>query len=226
MRLQDPISPLQDLTKAIKSKIIKPLFLVAFFFFLISCMEMGVRKEGNEKTLTRKEETIVIDSLVVAKTVLILNPVEGKWYYNDQPYNGYSLKLHSNGKVAERLGFYKGKREGIAKRWSKNGTLRVQCCYDQNNLVGVYKSWWENGALAEESNYVNGLKHGMEKTWYPSGQLAKLRQLANGKEAGMQKAWLQNGTLYVNYEAKNGRIFGLKRSNLCYQVENEVVVRN
>ncbi|MEL6916836.1 MAG: hypothetical protein AAFO99_03805 [Bacteroidota bacterium] len=60
-------------------------------------MEIGVHKESNEKTLARKEETIVIDSLVVAKTVLILNPVEGKWYYNDQPYNGYSLKLHSNG---------------------------------------------------------------------------------------------------------------------------------
>jgi hypothetical protein len=42
----------------------------------------------------------------------------------------------------------------------------------------------------------------------------------------MQQAWLETGALYVNYEAKNGRIFGLLRSNLCYQLENEVVVEN
>jgi antitoxin component YwqK of YwqJK toxin-antitoxin module len=171
-----------------------------------------------------KENEIVLDSIEVDKKELVLNQLEGKWYLNHLPFNGYALKFHSNGTLEERLGFYKGKREGIAKRWSKNGVLRVESHYKQNRLVGSYKSWWENGVLGSEANYINGKMNGLAKEWYASGQLAKERQIIDGKESGLQRAWLKNGTLYVNYEAKNGRIFGMKRANSCYQLKDEVVV--
>ncbi|RAJ11481.1 toxin-antitoxin system YwqK family antitoxin [Arenibacter echinorum] len=193
------------------------LFLTAFS--LLNCKQApGVKSEIGK--------SIVIDSAEVSKQDLALNQIEGKWYYKNQPYNGYSLKFHANDTLAERLGFLNGKREGLARRWSENGVLRVESTYSQNKLVGVYKSWWENGVLAEESNYVNGLKQGEEKQWYATGQLSKVRQLIEGKEEGLQKAWLPNGTLYVNYEAKNGRIFGMLRANSCYKLEDEVVVRD
>ena len=200
--------------------IMKPfylLFLVIFSFS--SCKEAPVSESIADKV-------IVINSLEVLKSELVLNQIEGKWYYKDQPYYGYSLKFHFNGVLEERLGFHKGKREGIAKRWSKNGVLRVESYYKQNRLVGSYKSWWENGVLGSEANYVNGKMNGVEKKWYATGQLAKERQLAEGKEEGLQKAWLDNGTLYVNYEAKNGRIFGMRRANSCYQLKDEIVVRS
>ena len=146
-------------------------------------------------------KSVAINSVEVSKKDLVLNQIEGKWFVN-------------------------GKREGVARRWSENGVLRVESTYHQNKLVGVYKSWWENGVLAEESNYVNGLKQGEEKQWYATGQLSKIRQLVEGKEEGLQKAWLPNGPLYVNYEAKNGRIFGMLRANSCYKLEDEVVVRD
>ena len=47
--------------------------------------------------------------------------------------------------------------------------------------------------------------------------------IVNGREEGMQQAWRRNGKIYNNYEAKNGRIFGLKRANLCFQLEEEIV---
>ena len=182
----------------------------------------------NEATGVKGEEgkDMVISNVEVSKQDLVLNQVEGKWYYKNQPYNGYSVKFHTNDTLAERLGFINGKREGVARRWSENGVLRVESTYHQNKLVGVYKSWWENGVLAEESHYVNGLKQGEEKQWYATGQLSKVRQMAEGKEEGLQKAWLPNGKLYVNYEAKNGRIFGMLRANSCYKLEDEVVVRD
>lgn len=157
---------------------------------------------------------------------LNLNQLEGRWYYEGKPYSGYATKCHANGVLRERLGFYEGKREGVAKRWSAYGALRVESYYRQNRLTGSYKSWWGNGVLGLEVNYINGKKEGVERQWYPSGQLAKERNLVAGKENGMQKAWLKNGTLYVNYEAKNGRIFGLRRANSCYQLQNEVVVQS
>ncbi|MDO5970689.1 hypothetical protein Q4Q35_12800 [Flavivirga aquimarina] len=203
----------------------KPFILILLVISFASCKETLAEK-NTTKDYTVEEKTRVIEDIEVSKKELILNQIEGKWYYKNQPYNGYSVKFHSNGTLEERLGFFKGKREGVAKRWSKNGVLRVQSYYNQNKLVGVYKSWWENGTLGEESNYINGLKQGIEKQWHSNGQLAKLRHLKDGKENGMQQAWLKNGKLYVNYEAKNGRIFGLMRSNLCYQLKDEVVVRS
>ncbi|MDO5973743.1 toxin-antitoxin system YwqK family antitoxin [Flavivirga jejuensis] len=202
----------------------KPLFLMLLTMSFISCKETLVDKDL-AKNDTIIENTVVIDSTEVSKKALVLNQIEGKWYYNGQPYNGYSVKFHPNDTLEEKLGFYKGKREGIAKRWSKNGVLRVASYYSQNRLVGIYRSWWENGTLAEEANYINGIKQGVEKQWHPNGQLAKLRYLVDGRENGIQQAWLKNGKLYINYEAKNGRIFGLMRSNLCYQLKDEVVVR-
>lgn len=201
--------------------------LIGIILLGIGCTDMSKNSQNsNELVQGFSEEVFVVSFKVIDKKELILNQLEGTWYFNGRPYNGYSLKSYPYGQTEERLGYYKGKREGVARRWSENGVLRVESHYHQNKLVGEYKTWWENGALAEESYYVNGLQQGEEKQWYPNGIPSKLRQLRDGKEVGLQKGWLQNGTLYVNYEVKNGRIFGMKRANLCYQLENEIVVRN
>lgn len=202
-------------------KSIYPIVLV--LLLLANCKEASVENTVG-KPIT--DVAIVIDSSEVKKTTLDLNQLEGKWYLNHLPFNGFSVKYHPNGTLEERLGFYKGKREGIAKRWSENGVLRVESHYKQNRLVGSYKSWWENGILGSEVNYVDGKMNGLQSKWYATGALAKERQLVDGKENGMQKAWLENGKLYINYEAKNGRIFGMKRANSCYQLEDEVIVRS
>ena len=197
----------------------KLCIILLMTFFFTGCKEVAPAK-------AIADESIVIRCKEVFKDELVLNQLEGKWYYKGEPYNGYSLKLHPNGMLGEKLGFYKGKREGLAQKWSENGVLRMASNYRQNRLVGKYKSWWENGVRAAESYYVNGNLDGDSKEWYPTGKLAKERRLANGKEEGLQKAWLQNGKLYVNYEAKNGRIFGMKRANSCYKLQDEVVVRD
>tara|TARA_R110002050_G_scaffold56512_4_gene127230 strand:- start:52328 stop:52948 length:621 start_codon:yes stop_codon:yes gene_type:complete len=204
----------------------KPFFLLLLVFCLIQCKEeTSVNSVIAEKDNIAMAHPQVIDSLVVLKEVLQLNQLKGIWYYNKKPFNGYAVTYYSNGIMEEKLGFFNGKREGVAQRWSENKVLRVVSNYNQNKLVGSYKTWWENGELAEESNYANGVVQGIQKQWYTNGQLAKMRNLDKGREDGMQQAWLKNGTCYVNYEAKNGRVFGLMRSNLCYQLEDEVVTR-
>ncbi|WP_308993042.1 hypothetical protein QLS71_011150 [Mariniflexile litorale] len=206
--------------------IIKSFFMLLFLVSFTNCKRTSNNTATNGSVTFDVNTRVVIDSMEVAKSQLVLNQLEGTWYLNNKPYNGYSLKFHANGGLEERLGFYQGKRQGVAKRWSENGILRVESFYHQNKLVGAYKVWWENGELAEASFYENGLKQGEEKQWHANGQLSKLRRLVDGNENGMQQAWLKNGTLYINYEAKNGRVFGLLRSNLCYQLENEVVIKN
>ncbi|EDM42872.1 Hypothetical exported 24-amino acid repeat protein [unidentified eubacterium SCB49] len=196
------------------------LLLIFFAVLLNSCNSGSVDEKA-----TADNKPVVINPIEVLKEDLILNQIEGKWYYNEVPYSGYSLRFYPNDTLAERIGFINGKREGIARKWSENGVLRIESYYKANRLDSVYKSWWENGQLSAMTNYENGVKQGEEREWYATGQLAKLRQLVDGAENGMQKAWLQNGKLYINYEAKNGRIFGMLRANSCTQLKDEVIIR-
>ncbi|MGP1991010.1 toxin-antitoxin system YwqK family antitoxin [Zobellia laminariae] len=196
-----------------------------FYFMLFLMLSLASCKESKEVE-PKVEGTIVIKNFEVHKKDLVLDQLEGRWYYKNEPFNGYSIKSHDNGAIGERLGYVDGKREGIFKQWSSNHVLRVQSYYKHNRLDGIYKTWWENGTLSEESHYVDGVLHGTQKHWYDTGEIAKERNLVEGKEQGMQKAWLKNGKLYVNYEAKNGRIFGMRRANSCYKLKDEVVIRD
>lgn len=173
----------------------------------------------------QKSEEIVITGVEVAKNDLTLQPGLGKWFYGNKAFMGYARTYHPNGAIAGRVGYYQGKKQGMAQKWFADGTLQRRAFYHANRLNGRLRNWWPNGVLSMESNYVNGVAHGIQKRWYPNGQLARQTRLNLGKEEGMQQAWLRNGKLYANYEAWNGRFFGLKRSNLCYALEDEVVQR-
>jgi len=72
--------------------------------------------------------------------------------------------------------------------------------------------------------YKKGVATGTQKEWYKNGQLFKKYTLINGQEVGLQQAWRENGQLYNNYVAKAGKIYGLKRSNLCFKLQNEQII--
>ena len=154
---------------------------------------------------------------------LKLNASEGNVYHGDTLFSGYAMKYYNNGKVAEKIAFRNGKREGLTQRWYPEGMLSFQGTYVQNRRHGSIQSWWKDGTLRSIANYVDGVPHGVQKQWYQSGALFKEIHLDQGKESGLQRAWRENGKLYANYEAKNGRIFGLKRANLCFDLDDEAV---
>ncbi len=170
-------------------------------------------------------EAVKIPDREVNKNELRLYPNTGQWLYVGRPFNGFAITRHPNGVVAEKIGFYEGKKQGTAIKWYADGALAGKKNYVENRLEGVARTWWPNGALSSESHYVNRQRHGKQIKWYPSGQMARMMHFDQGKEEGLQQAWLRTGKLYANYEAKNGRFFGLKRSNLCYQLEDETIQR-
>lgn len=170
-------------------------------------------------------EAIKISDFEIHQSELRLYPNTGQWLYEGHPFNGFALTYHPNGALAEKIGFYNGKKQGVAIKWYPDGVLASKKNYVENRLEGMARAWWPNGSLSSESQYVNRQHHGKQKKWYPNGQIARLMHFKQGKEEGLQQAWLRTGKLYANYEAKNGRFFGLKRSNLCYQLKDEVVQR-
>ena len=82
----------------------KPILFLIFFSFLITGCEKNISSK-NVNAVVVEDKPIVIDSVEVLKKELVLNGNEGKWYYKDKPYNGYSLKYHPNGVLEEKWGF-------------------------------------------------------------------------------------------------------------------------
>lgn len=206
----------------IKERQIALIKAISWLLFAIvsSCDTSG---NNQAKTLGYLSVSKEIAANIVHYDSLILNQFEGKWYYEEQPFNGHAITHYANGEIASDLGFFDGKKEGVAYAYYEDGAIKKEAHYVQNRLDGKVLSWWPNKELMLESNYILGVRHGVQKKWYPNGQLATKVNINKGKEEGLQQAWLENGKIYVNYEAKNGRTFGLKKANLCYELEDEVL---
>lgn len=154
---------------------------------------------------------------------LVLNPDEGLVYAKAKVFSGRALSFYGNGKIATETFYENGKRNGPFRKFFKSSDLSFEAIYKDGKKDGLSRSWWSNGNLRSENNYAEGKAHGRQKQWYRSGALFKVLNLEYGKEEGKQQSWRENGKVYSNYEAKNGRIFGLKRSNLCFKLDDEEV---
>lgn len=204
------ISFFQAIIRVLPTVLIKGLLSVSLLLIL-SC------DQGGEATAYRIPET------ETNRDALELHPLEGNWYLQEVPFSGYAVRYDNEGNQRERIGYYEGKKNGPAYYWYADGSLMKRAFYRDNKLHGQLTGYYPDGSLRSEGEYVNGAPEGVHIKWYENGQMARKRTLAEGQEAGLQQAWNANGTLYANYQAREGRIFGLKRSNACYNLQDEKV---
>lgn len=191
--------------------------ILVFIAFLLS-------SETDDRVTQSIPTGTELKSREVSTDSLMLNQMEGILYEKSIPFTGISISFFPNNLIAEKITYLNGKREGLRQKWFSTGELSYEAYYRSNKVDGIVKTWWYNGNLRSTSHFEEGKPHGAQKQWYVSGQIFKEQNLAFGKEEGLQKAWRKNGKIYANYEAKNGRIFGLKRSNLCYELNDENIV--
>ncbi|MBW1299016.1 toxin-antitoxin system YwqK family antitoxin [Aquimarina litoralis] len=138
-------------------------------------------------------------------------------------YSGYIVSYYEENKPKEKASVLNGKKQSQTIRWYPDGHLKELANYYKGKLHGEKKIWSSDTShiLISHLNYFLGKAHGEQKQWYPTGELYKKMNLNMGREEGIQQAFRKNGDLYANYEAKNGRIFGLKKTMLCYGLEDE-----
>ncbi|MDO6802073.1 toxin-antitoxin system YwqK family antitoxin [Wenyingzhuangia sp. 1_MG-2023] len=188
-----------------------------YFSTLILLLSLVVACKKN----IEKEESPVVQ---VVFDELEKNPANGFMLYQGVLFTGVAKEYMKDGKTLKYLVTYsEGLKNGISKRWYDNGNKNYETQYVNGRKQGLTKIWFRSGELQSEATYFKGVVHGIETIWYSTGEKQKERILHYGQEKGMQKAWRKNGKLYANYEAVNGRIFGLLGSNMCYEVENEIV---
>lgn len=161
------------------------------------------------------------NKLVVSKGETELKQNEGLVYYSNQPFSGTTVSYYSDSVISETIDYVKGKREGFHKKWFQNGKLSFESNYINGLLNGTSKSWWKNEKLRSKSTFLEGKVNGKQYEYFDSGAKFKETNFEEGIATGMQMAWRRNGKIYNNFEVKNGRVFGLKRSKLCFELEDE-----
>ncbi|MCI4667335.1 MAG: toxin-antitoxin system YwqK family antitoxin [Bacteroidia bacterium] len=186
------------------------------FFIVAALLIFGQNGLRHLEEKVETGPTVVVDSLN-------LIPAKGLVFHRNEAFTGLAIDSMEDGTLVEETEYLEGKRQGTLRKWFPNGQLSYEAFYENGKLHGQVRSWWTNGNLRSLNHYQTGELHGEQWQWYKSGAKFKKRLLEMGREEGLQQCWRENGKIYNNYEAKNGRIFGLKRANLCYRINNEIV---
>lgn len=174
------------------------------------------------------DQHVAIPAIEYDISDVFFNRKTSLWHFNSDSslVSGFIQELYSKGISRRIFGVYNGEKEGRLTAFFLNGQLKYEEHYHNNKLHGEVKRWSRESGyqLLTQLNYKAGKLHGEQKKWFPTGELHKLMHMTEGKEEGLQQAFRKNGVLYANYEAREGRTFGMKRSNLCYELDNEQVV--
>ncbi len=198
-----------------KVQVIKYCSIICFVSAVVAFLGF-LKNVQNSRTPVKKYQEVNFNELEVIKE-------NGLVFFNGKPFNGKANDYYENAILASTTNYKDGLKHGAFMKYFRNGEVSFKGDYVNGQPHGFTYSWWNNGKLRSKSSFTNGIGQGEQWQWYKSGAKFKKIQLVNGKEEGMQQSWRENGKLYNNYEAKNGRIFGLKRSKLCFSLENEVV---
>lgn len=197
-------------------------FIVALGLSIgLSCCNGNHQK----KTSLEPDLNMEIPEITTLRSKLHYDNKKSLWTLDNIPYSGYSCSFYPENIPKEKFGIINGKKQNEAVQWYPDGHFKQIAYYHKGKLHGEKKIWSQeyNHVLIAHLNYKNGKAHGEQKKWYLTGELFKKLNLSMGREEGIQQAFRKNGDLYANYEARNGRIFGLKKSALCYGIEDEKI---
>ena len=184
----------------------------------------------NQYDKQNKMSSPILDKIEIPENVKNIASLKfqnstSEWFFEGNLYSGFIVDYYDDKSLKLKMSIYKGKRHNRTEKWYPNGKLKEVSNYHNGQLNGEKKVWMSNNehTLVSQLNYRFGKAHGEQRKWYPSGEIYKIMNFDKGIESGIQKAYRKNGALYANYEARNGRIYGLKKSKLCYSLENEKV---
>lgn len=197
--------------------------LISWSLLMVVSCDEKTSKQTVEIPTTDMDILVEVPTTTVDKSLLHYDNKTSIWTLNNKLYSGYAESYYQDSTLEEKTGYLNGKKQNQSTLWFPDKQLKRITNYHKGKLHGVKKSWSpdENHVLVSQLNYYRGKAHGEQKFWYATGEVYKILNLNMGREDGLQQAFRKNGELYANYEAKESRIFGLKKSALCYGLEDE-----
>ena len=181
---------------------LRPLFVIAFFLFIV--FNLICQNRVHEKELTFDKNSMI-----------------KVYYLNDDLFSGVVFTDFDSSdtyvKIKEEYHVVNGKKEGVYKSMYENGNIEIKCNYKNGKKEGVWEKWFKNGTLKYQGGYKNGQKEGTLKSWFSNGNLSFINTYKNGKKHGLCKNYSKTGSGLIlcdkNYE--NGKMVKQK----CYNYE-------
>lgn len=96
-------------------------------------------------------------------------------------------------------------------RYYKDGTPRVEYCYDPINQKMVKEiCFFRNGSLDYTGEYKNGIEHGTWTFYWENGTIRSQEFYVNGRENGVMYDYNEQGSPVIEYTYKMGLLLSEK----------------
>jgi len=103
------------------------------------------------------------------------------------------------------------KKEGIYKEWYNDGSIKIICDYNNNNLHGSYNHFYQNGKFKYEYYMKHGVLHGTYLEFYDNDNVKVKCNYYYGGLNGLYRYKYSNGlnciTSYYKYGKEDGIVF-------------------
>ena len=123
-----------------------------------------------------------------------MKEVEGK--YINKKKEGIWKKYYRNGNIDEEETYKEGKLDGTTKSYYKNGSLFAEYSYTNDVWDGFYKSYKKNGNTSLMGWYQMGQRQGDWYTYSPDGTIASHGYYLNDKPYGYQVYYRLDGKIH------------------------------
>ncbi len=138
--------------------------------------------------------------------------------------NGMSVNFWDSGSVQSFVFFNKGLKQGQTKHFYKNGKLKLEAGYKDNELDGAYASYHFNGQLQESIKYQNGKREGKYIFFDEKGNKLKEATYLNGLMEGSFFSWYPGGNLESTLLFKQGLLHSNESSPACVKYRETGVI--
>lgn len=109
-------------------------------------------------------------------------------------YNGQTIFVHANGRLASIGRQLYNKQTGVCVSYHSNGMMSDSATYSYGRPVGNKMQWWSNGTTADSVAHVNDSTD-IEISWFDNGVPSQAGYWLNGKMNGKWKFFHRNGQL-------------------------------
>ena len=92
----------------------------------------------------------------------------GIWFYKGQPFTGWAVAKHANGRRERKEFLQTGLQHGLTKTWYENGQLKSESNWRQGTPDGLEVMWHENGKIYVLNYWDRGVVL-IKKIWDSAG---------------------------------------------------------
>ena len=99
--------------------------------------------------------------------------------------------------------------DGLVKEFYWGDAVREEVYYKDGKKEGMAKFYSKKGGLRGEFNFKNGKQDGLNKTYYPEGELMKEITFKDGRMEGINREYAKDGKLLFEATFKDDKQDGL-----------------